>query len=1133
MESRIRFLSLNVGMKNNLAGLTSILINQKLDVAFLQEVKLSDEQLGSQVGRYGYVCQVNINSEDTSKPGTAMVWRSSLPVKDVTTIVTCRAQVAYLGGYALLNVYAPSGSDKKYERGSFFNKEIFRAFSLHPDSTWIFGGDFNCVLQATDVEDGIGFQQKNCPQLADLVKAKKLKDVFRYLNPLSKEFTFFRTASAPSRLDRFYLSFDILVRVLQVEHVASDHCGVVMELILVDISTPFVKKERRETYWKLNVAILKDDDFLDNFSDLWCWLRNQKTKYNDIADWWDLEAKPSIKEFCILFSERRSCRRRDTKKFWFAYLRTALFARNWKEVSRIKERIDTILLEDASGYIIRSRFKNNAANEAASLYHANKELKNSQKNTLKKLKVNGAVIEDDKIIEEEVLRFFNALFNGHHDTRLVNTGSAFVPDFSGLDSYLAGIGTLPDLARDEMEKEFLLEELRDIVKECENNKSPGLDGLSYEFYKETLDIIQDELLEVLQCQLNRKKIIDSNKEGVTRLAPKVDGVPAVDELRPITLLNCDYKILSKWFVRRVKPVLHYIIKSGQLCTVGEKNILFGVSNILSSIFSVKQMELQACLISLDFFKAYDRVLLDFLIKVMDKMNFSTVFITWMIMLHEGARTRFILGFLTASIEVKFSIRQGDPLAMILYIIYIEPLLIALERVLTGLRLPSVRQTLEAYCDDLNVLTDDLEDFERLSEEVVKFESFSGAILSRDKKSKVVGFGKWSKKETWPILWLKPVRSMKIFGIFVCDSYNEMMTLNWDFRFKSFSDAIYSWSPRILDTLQQRVEVIRVFALSRVYYIASILPIRATMVKKFESLMGKFIWQKSGKVLRVAIEELKNSHLAGGLNLPCLATMSDALLSSQCVRLIRSGDVKSLRHLDYWIGSLLADIVPWMGQGLKAVTNHVYFNHLGDCLTKIMISELLSASSVTTITNKMIYLDIASFPLPKIVREAAVDYGPVWKRLHGPVVHAGARDLLFLLVHNKLPVPERLFRIGLKHSPYCKHCVGAEIADLEHFFCSCVKTRQAWSWVRLKILDLCDQGLMSSNWELINLFLPATQFEQEIVWLVGNFVEYVWDNVFIRNSEVKLEKLFGFLSFKYKIDQKLSGVSLSQIRGLAL
>ena len=143
------------------------------------------------------------------------------------------------------------------------------------------------------------------------------------------------------------------------------------------------------------------------------------------------------------------------------------------------------------------------------------------------------------------------------------------------------------------------------------------------------------------------------------------------------------------------------------------------------------------------------------------------------------------------------------------------------------------------------------------------------------------------------------------------------------------------------------------------------------------------------------------------------------------------------------------------------------------------------------------------------------------------------SIFFLLVHNKLPVPERLFRIGLRQDPFCQYCAGAEIADLEHFFFSCVKTRQAWSRVRLKILDMCDQGLVSSNWELINLFLPRTQYEQEIVWLVGNFVGYVWDNVYIRNSEVRLEKLFGFLTFNYKIDQEFSRVSLCPKRGFAL
>ena len=95
--------------------------------------------------------------------------------------------------------------------------------------------------------------------------------------------------------------------------------------------------------------------------------------------------------------------------------------------------------------------------------------------------------------------------------------------------------------------------------------------------------------------------------GVTRLISKVEGIPKVDELRPITLLNCDYKILSKLLVLRVKPVLPNVITSGQLCTIGRKNILFGVNNILSSVLYANQKHSNVCLISLDFHKAYARV----------------------------------------------------------------------------------------------------------------------------------------------------------------------------------------------------------------------------------------------------------------------------------------------------------------------------------------------------------------------------------------------------------------------------------------------------------------------------------------------------------------------------------------------
>jgi hypothetical protein len=64
----------------------------------------------------------------------------------------------------------------------------------------------------------------------------------------------------------------------------------------------------------------------------------------------------------------------------------------------------------------------------------------------------------------------------------------------------------------------------------------------------------------------------------------------------------------------MNPVLSKIIYSRQLCSVDGKNILFGVSNIISYIASF------------DIFKAYDRVMLEYLGKVMKAMEFPDKFV---------------------------------------------------------------------------------------------------------------------------------------------------------------------------------------------------------------------------------------------------------------------------------------------------------------------------------------------------------------------------------------------------------------------------------------------------------------------------------------------------------------------------
>ena len=138
----------------------------------------------------------------------------------------------------------------------------------------------------------------------------------------------------------------------------------------------------------------------------------------------------------------------------------------------MKEKLGTIFNEDAMGVIVRSRVKQNAEEERASLYHAAQEVKNAKNNILS-LKIDGKVVKDAMVIEDEVLNYFGALFNGHHNVQLENTGVPFIPDNSCLDEFLTGLGVLSDEDRDSMHEDVSVDELEEIIKDSDNDKSPG------------------------------------------------------------------------------------------------------------------------------------------------------------------------------------------------------------------------------------------------------------------------------------------------------------------------------------------------------------------------------------------------------------------------------------------------------------------------------------------------------------------------------------------------------------------------------------------------------------------------------------------------------------------------------------
>ena len=109
----------------------------KFDVILLQEVKSTQDQVDSLINRFGYSCLVNVNSEDSNKPGTALIWKNFLPVIGAVNLICCRLQTAQIGPYNIFNCYAPSGSENRLARIQFYGEELFRYLILYPDSSII------------------------------------------------------------------------------------------------------------------------------------------------------------------------------------------------------------------------------------------------------------------------------------------------------------------------------------------------------------------------------------------------------------------------------------------------------------------------------------------------------------------------------------------------------------------------------------------------------------------------------------------------------------------------------------------------------------------------------------------------------------------------------------------------------------------------------------------------------------------------------------------------------------------------------------------------------------------------------------------------------------------------------------
>ena len=109
-----------------------------------------------------------------------------------------------------------------------------------------------------------------------------------------------------------------------------------------------------------------------------------------------------------------------------------------------------------------------------------------------------------------------------------------------------------------------LEEFCLSLLSMKKDKAPGLDGITIEFYQEFFDIIRNTMFNSFMHAFEKGKLLTSQKRGVIKLIPKKDKNPHyVCNLRPITLLNVDVKILSCALAFCIKDIIGKVVSDNQ------------------------------------------------------------------------------------------------------------------------------------------------------------------------------------------------------------------------------------------------------------------------------------------------------------------------------------------------------------------------------------------------------------------------------------------------------------------------------------------------------------------------------------------------------------------------------------------